>query len=249
MEIPLNRSIIIRLLASIPLALTIASCGKVAFSNGTSSVSTTTIPPISCTVGIDGPQVTRVYPTSCLTDPGLPQTASGFEMNNLEGTHITLNSDNGVTGTQNGVYLYIEIATYVEPDTIVINATSTTGDITELLYICNYSTDTVADPRKPQGKERTYSDAILQFQVFLPVGTASLSVSVDENTPYNSGSPTYIGIWNLNEFSNSMGTIPTSGLGLNPTYNFRPNLPVLTKYNDQLDPNNPHYPNYCPGSP
>jgi hypothetical protein len=227
------------------------SCSQVNFSNpSVSSLGTNPIPlPLSCTVGQNGPQLTRFYPTPCLTNPGLPQSDYGFEMNNLTGTHISIPADDQVNGTQNTPNLYIEIATYEEPDTIVINAVSANQQITPLIFICNYSTDTVADPTNPHGKVRPYSDTVLQFTVPLPAGTTSLFVSVDENTPYNSGSPTYVGVWNLNEFHNGLYGIPTSGLGTDSSYNFRPQTLSLSQYNDQLDKNNPNYPNYCVGGP
>jgi len=247
------------------LAVRASSCGQYGLStvapNSTTSLPSPTpppniIPPVSCNLGINNsPAVTRIYPTSCLNDPtgylASPNwsTPIGFEMNNLQNDNITLNSDDP-SGTQTAVNLYIEIATYVQPDTITINATSAADptQVTQLLYICNYSTDTVADPTKPAGKVRPYSDTIVQFIVPLPVGTGSLSVSVDDNTPYNSGSPTYVGIWNLNEFHNAIQGIPTSGLGTGTSYNFRPQSGLLTEFNDTLDPNNNANP-YCTAAP
>jgi hypothetical protein len=240
--------------------LTSAACQGVKFStqasNSAQSVSPTNTPPtnnpiaaVSCTIGNNGsPQNTMSYPNACLANPGLPANSVGFEMNNLTNYHVTLNS-NSASGTQNGVWLYVEIATYEEADTIVINAVSTTGQSTQLLDICNYSTDSEADPTNPHGQVRPYSDSILPFNLWLPAGTASITFSVDENTPYNSGSPTYIGVWNLNAFQNAIQNIPASGLGTDSSYNFRPQSAPLSQYNDQLDKNNPSYPNYCAGSP
>jgi hypothetical protein len=274
-------SYINKVFLSASLATLVASCSPESFQ---SSVSTQSVPPpispvqaISCTLGQNGtPQITSIYPTQgtppnvqCMSNPGLPGSATGFEMNNLEVDQITLNANDPINGTHNAVNLYIEIATYVKPDTIVINAVSTTGTTTELIYICNFGTDTIADPTASEansngaGTVRPYSDTIIPFyNVPLPAGTAYITVAVDVNTPYNDGSPTYIGMWNLNEFSDSIAQIPTSGLGNSKSYNFRPQSAPLTQYNDQplefeplgpgTDPNNPYYLDqggYCLGAP
>jgi hypothetical protein len=175
---------------------------------------------------------------------GINPNSLGFEVNDgykLPTKTFTIAADDQINGTSADTLLYIELATYIVSDTIVVSADDGEGHITELLNICNISTYIHGDMSK--GVARPYSDTILQFNVLLPKGTKSLLFDYT-----NSNSPTYLGVWNLGEFSSDLlnpDDNPYVGQKgkLSPDF-FRVQQALPNPYNDNQDPN--QSPNYCP---
>ena len=189
-----------------------------------------------CAAGSSSKSI-QYYPTHCLNPSGLGANSIGFQTNNNYlitkaggASSFNLSSDNASTGTANAAILYIEVATYQAPDSIVIMSQGVSGTTTQLLNICDIATYSSGDPTN--GISRPYSDTILQFEVLLPAGTKSLKFDFSGAT-----TPTYLGVWNLNEFSSSLAKLnPFSATLPKQANNFRLQSAPPAALNDNADP-------------
>jgi hypothetical protein len=224
--------------------LGLPACGGVNFGAGDGAAATSntnqnsnnTIPPLLCSAGQPATSV-NYFPTNCLVNPGLSAAAVGVEINNgdmANGKVFSIPSDDQVHGTGASTSIYIEVATYLQPDSIVITAYHASGGATQILNICDIGTYSAADPTG--GIVRPYSDTILQFNVTLPKGTTKITFDYT-----GSDSPTYVGIWNLNEFHTALNSPAT-----NPFYGtsweqmFRVQTGPLSVFNTGGDPLGPN---------
>jgi hypothetical protein len=225
----------IRALIFISVAVLAGACGGVKFSAQVNSpLGNNGIPPLLCSAGQPAGGNINYYPTACLVPPSyVPNDSMGVEINNvyqLSNKVFSMTSNDPVNGTSVDTQLYIENATYVAPDTIVITAYDAAGNATQLLNLCDISTYQVPDPTN--GKVRPYSDTILQFNVLMPKGTVKLTFDYS-----NSTTQTYLGVWNLKEFSswlNDSANNPFNSIG-KPSQ-FRVQAAPLSVYNDNSDP-------------
>jgi hypothetical protein len=235
-------------------ALLATACGKIGFrsvdeasfnQSSTGGGTNTTTPPLVCAAGQPTGPKEQYYPTACLVPQvQLNPNSLGLEVN--DGWHLpaktfTIVANDPINGVSQDTALYIEVSTYVYPDTIVISADDGNGHVTELLDICNISTWNKGDIT--HGLKRPYSDTILQFNVVIPKGTKSLLFDYT-----NSFSPTYLGVWNLGEFSDDLLNPENNPFITQPqkysTDEFRIQQSLPSPYNDDADP--AQSPNYCP---
>ena len=163
----------------------------------------------------------------------------GLEINNaygLDNKLFVLPANDQTNGVSHDTVLYIEMSTYLAPDTVLITAYDASGRPTPLVNLCNFGTYSLADPTG--GVNRPYSDTILQFNAVMPRGTVRLAFDHTGAT-----TPTYVGVWGLNEFSTALAnpsTNPFDGTGnfqgaayLNF---FRVQSGPPSPYNDNTDP-------------
>jgi hypothetical protein len=202
-----------------------------------------TISPNVCSAGGLSTQI-QYYPTECLVPQSdISAQTMGLELNNgyqISSKVFSISSDDPVNGTALPVSLYIEVSTYIQPDSIIITAYNSAGTATSLLDICDISTYTDGDPTG--GKTRPYSDTVLQFRSPLPVGTVRITFDYS-----GSDSPTYLGVWNLDEFKLALGNSASNPFSKSLSSQFRVLSGAPPSYNDNADPLLPKTsPPYCP---
>lgn len=233
------------------LTVSFQNCSAVHFAAADSaslgSEANNSVDALLCAAGAPSGDATQMYPTACLITPPVPANSLGLEMNNNarlaksgQPNVFVLPADDQINGTPSEQTLYLELSTYMAPDTFVIEAESVGGQKTTLLNICNIATWTKGDTT--QGLARPQSNTILQFNVKLPRRTAKLRFDFTSAL-----SPTYLGIWNLGAFANALNqpsTNPYTAVSTSYTSYYRVQHGLPTPLNDGID-SDPKFAGLC----